>query len=117
MTIEAATDSKIFLTYLEQVLCPQLQPGDVVVMGNLAAHKPASVRHLIENTGATLRYLPPYSPDFNPIEQCWSKVKQLLRAAKTRALPVLEEASLKPSPQLLLKIPKPVSATAAMAYE
>lgn len=92
MTIEAATDSEIFLTYLEQVLCPQLQPGDVVVMDTLAAHKPASVRHLIANAGATLRYLLPYSPDFTPIEQCWSKVKQLLRAAKTRALPALEES-------------------------
>ncbi len=90
MTIEAATDGEIFLAYVEQVLCPQLQPGDIVVMDNLAAHKVAGVRELIENTGARLRYLPPYSPDFNPIEKCWSKVKQLLRAAKARSLSSLE---------------------------
>jgi transposase len=70
---------------VEQVLCPQLRVGDVVVMDNLAAHKVAGVKDLIEQTGAELRYLPPYSPDFNPIEKCWSKVKQLLRAAKTRS--------------------------------
>jgi transposase len=90
MTIEAATDGEIFLAYVEQVLCPQLQSGDIVVMDNLAAHKVAGVRELIENTGAQLRYLPPYSPDFNPIEKCWSKLKQLLRAAKARSLSSLE---------------------------
>jgi transposase len=92
MTIEAATDGEIFLAYIEQVLCPQLQPDDIVVMDNLAAHKVAGVRELIENAGAKLRYLPPYSPDFNPIEKCWSKLKQLLRGAKARSLPVLEMA-------------------------
>jgi len=91
MTIEAATDGDIFLAYLEQVLCPQLKPGDIVVMDNLAAHKVAGVRELIANTGAELRYLPPYSPDFNPIEKCWSKVKQLLRAAKARSMLTLEQ--------------------------
>ena len=90
MTIEAATDGEIFLAYVEQVLCPQLQSGDILVMDNLAAHKVAGVRELIENTGAQLRYLPPYSPDFNPIEKCWSKLKQLLRAAKARSLSSLE---------------------------
>lgn len=92
MTIEAATDGDIFLAYLEQVLGPQLQPGDVVVMDNLAAHKVQGVRGLIESRGAQLRYLPPYSPDFNPIEKCWSKLKQLLRAAKPRSLSSLETA-------------------------
>jgi len=92
MTIEAATDGDIFLSYLEQVLCPHLQPGDVVVMDNLAAHKVQGVRGLIESRGAQLRYLPPYSPDFNPIEKCWSKVKQLLRGAKPRSLLSLESA-------------------------
>jgi len=90
MTIEAATDGEIFLAYVEQVLCPQLQPGDIVVLDNLAAHKVAGVSELIENAGAKLRYLPPYSPDFNPIEKCWSKVKQLLRAAQARSLSTLE---------------------------
>jgi len=92
MTIEAATDGEIFLAYLEQVLCPQLQPGDIVVMDNLSAHKVGGVRNLIEQTGAELWYLPPYSPDLNPIEKCWSQVKQLLRAAKARSLDTLEQA-------------------------
>lgn len=92
MTIESATDGDVFLAYLEQVLCPQLLPGQVVIMDNLAAHKVAGVRALIEGAGARLLYLPPYSPDFNPIEQAWSKIKQLLRAAKARSLETLESA-------------------------
>jgi transposase len=91
MSIEAATDSEIFLTYLERVLGPQLQPGDVVVMDNLAAHKVAGVREQIESRGAELLYLPPYSPDFNPIEQCWAQIKQHLRATQARTLPALEQ--------------------------
>ena len=86
MTIEAPTDGEGFLAYLEQVLCPQLQAGDVVVMDNLAAHKVEGVRELIAARGAQLLYLPPYSPDFNPIEKCWAKIKQLLRGAKARSL-------------------------------
>jgi transposase len=92
MTIASATDGDVFLTYLEQILCPQLQAGQVVIMDNLAAHKVAGVRQLIESTGARLLYLPPYSPDFNPIEQAWSKIKQLLRSAKARSLEALESA-------------------------
>ena len=92
MTIEAATDGEIFLAYVEQVLCPQLSPGDVVVMDNLAAHKVAGVRDLIESSGAKLLYLPPYSPDFNPIEQCWAQAKQRLRTAKARSLFTLERS-------------------------
>lgn len=92
MTIESATDGDVFLAYLEQVLCPQLLPGQVVIMDNLAAHKVAGVRALIEGAGARLLYLPPYSPDFNPIEQAWSKIKQLLRTAKARSLETLESA-------------------------
>ena len=91
MTIEAATDGEIFLAYLQRVLGPQLQPGDVVVMDNLSAHKVAGVRAAIEARGAELLYLPPYSPDFNPIEQCWAQVKQRLRAAKARSVPKLEQ--------------------------
>ena len=86
MTIEAPTDGEIFLAYLEQVLGPQLEPGDVVVMDNLAAHKVAGVRESIQARGAELLYLPPYSPDFNPIEACWAQVKQQLRSAKARSL-------------------------------
>lgn len=92
MTIESPTDGDVFLAYLEQGLCPRLHPGQVVIMDNLAAHKVAGVRELIAATGARLIYLPPYSPDFNPIEQAWSKIKQLLRSAKARSVAALEQA-------------------------
>jgi transposase len=92
MTIEAATDGEVFLAYVEQVLRPKLRPGQVVVMDNLAAHKVAGVRETIEAAGARLVYLPPYSPDFNPIEPCWGKIKQCLRALKARTLETLEQA-------------------------
>jgi transposase len=84
MTIEAATDAEIFLAYLEQILFPALRPGDVVIMDNLSSHKVSGVRELIEAAGAELLYLPPYSPDLNPIEKAWAKLKQLLRTAKAR---------------------------------
>ena len=92
MTIESATDGDVFLAYLEQVLCPKLHAADLVVMDNLSAHKVQGVRALIEASGAELLYLPPYSPDFNPIEKAWSKLKQLLRAAKARTAEALEQA-------------------------
>ena len=92
MTVESPTDGDVFLAYVEQVLCPRLQPGQVVVMDNLPAHKVEGVRNLIEAAGAELLYLPPYSPDFNPIEQAWSKIKQQLRSAKARTLDTLEAA-------------------------
>jgi transposase len=92
MTVEAATDREIFLTYLDEVLCPQLKSGDVVVMDNLSSHKVNGVRQRIEKCGATLLYLPPYSPDLNPIEKAWSKLKQLLRSAKARSKEALDQA-------------------------
>jgi len=92
MTVESPTDGDVFLAYVEQVLGPRLQPGQVVVMDNLPAHKVEGVRRLIEARGAELLYLPPYSPDFNPIEQAWSKIKQQLRSAKARSLETLESA-------------------------
>jgi len=92
MTIEAPTDGEVFLAYLEQVLCPHLLPTHCVVMDNLTAHKVKGVRELIQATGARLLYLPPYSPDFNPIEKCWAQVKQHLRASKARSVSVLEQA-------------------------
>jgi transposase len=92
MTIEAATDREIFLAYLDEVLCPQLKAGDVVVMDNLSSHKVNGVRQRIEKCGATLLYLPPYSPDLNPIEKAWSKLKQLLRSAKARSKEALDQA-------------------------
>ena len=100
MTIEEATDTDIFLAYLEQVLCPALRPRDVVVMDNLSAHKVDGVRQLIEAAGAELLYLPPYSPDLNPIEKAWSKLKQLLRAAKTRTKEALDQAITELLPQI-----------------
>lgn len=78
--------------YVSQVLVPTLKPGDVVVMDNLAAHKVQGIRSAIEATGATLMYLPPYSPDYSPIEPCWSKLKTRLRAIKARTRDALDEA-------------------------
>lgn len=92
MTIEAATDSDVFQAFVEPVLCPRLQPGQVVVMDNLSAHKAAAVRQSIEAAGARLLYLPPYSPDLNPIEKCWSKIQQALRSLKARTAEALEAA-------------------------
>lgn len=77
-------DNGSFLAYVEQVLVPTLRPGDVVVLDNLVIHKQPAVRHAIEFAGAHLRFLPPYSPDFNPIEQAFAKLKAFLRAARPR---------------------------------
>lgn len=92
MTIEEPTDSDIFLAYVEHLLYPVLQPGDVVVMDNLSAHKAPAVREWIEKAGAEVLYLPPYSPDLNPIEKAWAKLKQLLRAVKARSKETLDQA-------------------------
>jgi transposase len=100
MTIEEATDTDIFLAYLEHVLCPQLRPGDLVVMDNLSSHKVKGVRERIEAAGAELLYLPPYSPDLNPIEKAWSKLKLLLRSAKARTRDVLDQAISDLLPQI-----------------
>jgi transposase len=78
-----------FEAYVERVLCPELQPGDLVIMDNLSSHKGPRVRELIEATGASLRYLPPYSPDFNPIENAFAKLKTLLRKAAERTVGAL----------------------------
>ena len=77
-------DSPTFLAYVEQVLVPTLRPGDVVVLDNLAAHKQPEVRTLIEQAGALVRFLPPYSPDFNPIELAFAKLKVFLRTTRPR---------------------------------
>lgn len=78
-------DKSSFLAYIEQVLVPTLRPGDVVVLDNLAVHKQPEVLAQIEGVGAHLRFLPPYSPDFNPIEQAFAKLKAFLRAARPRS--------------------------------
>jgi len=93
MTIPAATDGEIFRAYVEHFLVPDLRPADVVVMDNLSSHKVADVREKIEAAGAQLLYLPPHSPDLNPIEKAWSKAKQLLRTAKARSEEMLDKAT------------------------
>ena len=87
-----AMNSDVFEAYVEQFVVPELRPGDVVVMDNLSAHKRASIGALIAGAGAELVYLPPYSPDLNPIEMVWSKVKAVLRTIGARTFDELEEA-------------------------
>ena len=82
-------DGESFRAYVEQFVVPILKPGDIVVMDNLASHKVAGVREAIEAAGAELRYLSPYSPDFNPIEQFFAKLKALLRKAAARTVEAL----------------------------
>lgn len=92
MTINGAVDGEVFKVYVERILCPTLSTGDVVIMDNLPAHKVKGIRELIEAGGAFLIYLPPYSPDLNPIEKCWSKIKTYLKRAKARTGAELEKA-------------------------
>ncbi len=87
--IDHPMDGAIFLTYVRQCLAPTLSQGDIVVMDNLKPHKVAGVREAIEAAGATLRYLPPYSPDLNPIELLFAKLKALLRKAAEREIEAL----------------------------
>ncbi len=91
LVVEGSTNGTVFQTYLEDVLCPTLKRGQVVVMDNLSAHKAERVRDLIEGEGCELIYLPPYSPDFNPIEGAFSKLKSYLRAACARSQDTLME--------------------------
>jgi transposase len=82
MVIDGATDSLVFREYIRAILCPTLQPGDMVICDNLSAHRDSEAEKLIEDRGAKRVFLPAYSPDLNPIEAMWSKVKASLRAAK-----------------------------------
>lgn len=91
-TMACPMDGELFQAYVQHGLMPTLKAGDVVVMDNLASHKHPRVRELIESAGAKLLYLPPYSPDFNPIEMIWSKVKRLLRSTAARSIDALHEA-------------------------
>jgi transposase len=84
LAFDGATDAAAFLSFTRDVLCPTLRPGDVVILDNLRPHKAAGVREAVEARGAGLMYLPPYSPDYSPVEPMWSKVKQHLRSAKAR---------------------------------
>lgn len=92
MVLDGPMDGVAFLAYVEQVLVPELTSGDIVIMDNLPAHKIKGIREAIEEAGAELRYLPPYSPDFNPIEMAFSKLKALLRKAAARTIPDLWDA-------------------------
>ncbi len=92
MTIEGATDTAVFQAYVREILGPSLRPGDIVVMDNLGAHKNEQTLALIAAAGATARFLPAYSPDLNPIEMMWSKVKTLLRTAEARTPEQLQQA-------------------------
>ncbi len=89
---DGAMNGNVFLAYVEQVLIPTLQTGDVVVMDNLPAHKTSGVRDAIERAGAKLMFLPPYSPDFNPIENAFSKLKAMLRGRAERKIDALWDA-------------------------
>ena len=86
MVLDGPINGVWFQAYVDQVLVPELRPGDIVIMDNLGSHKGAGVRAAIETAGAELLYLPPYSPDFNPIENAFSKLKALLRKAAERTV-------------------------------
>jgi transposase len=92
LAVEGATNREVFETYVEQILAPTLRRGQVVVMDNLTAHKGDRVKELIEERGCKLIYLPPYSPDFNPIEEAFAKIKALVRKAEARTREALVEA-------------------------
>jgi len=92
MVIEGPTDAAIFRAYVKHVLVPTLHQGEIVVLDNLSSHKSPEIREMIETAGAELWYLPPYSPDLNPIEKMWSKVKALLRGYKARGTEELYQA-------------------------
>lgn len=87
--IDGPINGLTFLAYVEQILVPTLRPGDIVIIDNLGSHKGKAVRRAIEQAGAILLYLPPYSPDLNPIEQVFAKLKAMLRKAATRSLEAL----------------------------
>jgi transposase len=92
LVLPGAVNGTIFETYVREVLGPTLRPGNRLILDNLPAHKVAGVREAVEARGAELIYLPPYSADLNPIEQCWGKIKQALRTAKARTFDALIDA-------------------------
>jgi transposase len=92
MTLEGAVDTPAFNAYINEVLAPRLEPGDVVILDNLNVHKASQVEQVASTRGARVIWLAPYSPDYSPIEQCWSKIKAYLRGAKARTRETLDEA-------------------------
>ena len=95
MVVDGPMNGNVFLAYVEQQLIQTLKPGDLVIMDNLSSHKRVGVKEAIESVGAELMYLPPYSPDLNPIELAFSKLKTLLRKAAARTVDELENAIVK----------------------
>jgi transposase len=89
MTLAGPVNRDAFEAFVQQILCPALKPGDIVVMDNLSSHKGGTVKELVESAGGKLLYLPPYSPDLNPIEPAFSKFKQLVRSAGHRVMDIL----------------------------
>ena len=92
MAVDGATDTEVFRAYVQEVLCPTLRAGDVVIMDNLSPHKSSQTLQLIQQVGAQVLFLPAYSPDVNPIEKMWSKLKEFLRCREARSLPTLIQA-------------------------
>src|SRR5215217_1185106 len=92
MAVEGSTNQEVFEAYIEYALAPTLEAGQVVIMDNLSAHKPVRVRELIESMGCELIYLPAYSPDFNPIEEAFAKIKEILRRVGARTKDALVDA-------------------------
>ena len=92
MTIEGATDTEVSQVFVRQVLCPTLRPGDLVIMDNLPPHKSTETLSFIQQLGAEVLFLPAYSPDLNPIEKMWSKLKEFLRSAEARSQASLTQA-------------------------
>ena len=103
MTIEGGTCKEVFLAFVEQVLVPTLEPGDFVVLDNLGAHRSRRALDAIRNAGATPVFLPPYSPELNPIELAWSKLKGMLRDYKARTREALDEAIARAMPRITTK--------------
>ena len=92
MTVEGGTDTAVFATYLEKVLLPSLRPGQVVVVDNVGAHQPERIRELVAAAGCELVFLPAYSPDLSPVEEAFSKIKALVKAAAARTRAALDTA-------------------------
>lgn len=92
MTVAGATDAEVLRAYIKHVLAPTLVPGDIVMLDNLSVHKATGIQQMLARRRTRLRYLPPYSPDFAPIESCWSKLKTYLRQAQARTHDTLDAA-------------------------
>ena len=92
MTIDAGTSNDVFQAFVEHELVPNLCPGDLVVMDNLSAHRNATVKRWIEEAGASILFTPPYSPEFNPIEEAWAKLKDIVRRAATHTRDAFDRA-------------------------